>query len=72
MKIIGYTDIPSRLPTQASNLYSNNLVKLIKAMSPDKEQFDYVYKDDFGFGNIDHVVSFIYIWISLMFFLVTF
>jgi len=56
VKIIGYTDIPSRLPTQASNLYSNNLVKLIKAMSPDKEQFDYVYKDDFGFGNIDHVV----------------
>ena len=55
--MIGYTDLPSRLPTQASSLYSNNMVKLLKAMSPDKQVFDYEFKDDFGFGNIDHVVS---------------
>lgn len=55
--IIGYTDLPSRLPTQSSTLYSNNMVKLIKAMSPDSEVFDYAFKDDFGYGNIDHVVS---------------
>ncbi len=27
--IIGYTDLPSRLPTQSSNLYANNIVNLI-------------------------------------------
>lgn len=26
---IGYTDLPSRLPTQSSTLYSNNIVKLL-------------------------------------------
>uniref|UniRef100_H2ZIS3 NAD(P) transhydrogenase, mitochondrial n=1 Tax=Ciona savignyi TaxID=51511 RepID=H2ZIS3_CIOSA len=54
--IIGYTDIPSRLPTQSSNLYANNMVKLIKAISPDKETFNFEFKDDFSYGNIDHVV----------------
>uniref|UniRef100_H2ZIS5 NAD(P) transhydrogenase, mitochondrial n=1 Tax=Ciona savignyi TaxID=51511 RepID=H2ZIS5_CIOSA len=53
--IIGYTDIPSRLPTQSSNLYANNMVKLIKAISPDKETFNFEFKDDFSYGNIDHV-----------------
>ena len=28
--IIGYTDFPSRLPTQSSRLYGNNLVKLVQ------------------------------------------
>lgn len=28
--IIGFTDLPSRLPTQASQLYSNNIAKLIQ------------------------------------------
>lgn len=58
--IIGYTDIPSQLPAQSSTLYSNNMVKLIKAISPDKDLFDYEFKDDFGYGNIDHVVSLFY------------
>jgi NAD(P) transhydrogenase len=26
---IGYTDLPSRLPTQASTLYANNISKLL-------------------------------------------
>lgn len=34
--IIGYTDFPSRLPTQSSALYSNNLVNLITDMTPEK------------------------------------
>ena len=55
--VIGYSDLPSRLPTQASTLYSNNMVKLIKAISPDKEVFNYEFKDDYAYGNIDHVVS---------------
>ncbi|KAJ3100789.1 hypothetical protein HDU96_010225 [Phlyctochytrium bullatum] len=29
VKIIGYTDLPSRLPTQSSTLYSNNITKFL-------------------------------------------
>jgi len=29
VQIIGYTDLPSRLPTQASSLYANNISKLL-------------------------------------------
>jgi NAD(P) transhydrogenase subunit alpha len=35
--IIGYTDFPSRLPTQASQLYSSNLCHLIDEMTPEKD-----------------------------------
>lgn len=35
--IIGYTDLPSRLPTQSSTLYSNNLVNLLTDMTPGKD-----------------------------------
>jgi len=35
--IIGYTDMPSRLAKQASNLYSNNLYRLIQALCPEKD-----------------------------------
>ena len=33
--IIGFTDLPSRLPTQASQLFSNNVAKLIQHLSID-------------------------------------
>ena len=39
--IIGYTDLPSRLPGQASQLYSTNLVNLMKLLCKEKD------------GNID-------------------
>jgi NAD(P) transhydrogenase len=29
---IGYTDLPSRLPTQSSTLYGNNITKLLLSM----------------------------------------
>lgn len=32
--IIGYTDLPSRLAKQASNLYSNNLLRLMQHLCP--------------------------------------
>ncbi len=32
VKIIGYTDLPSRLPTQASQLYGTNIVNLLKLL----------------------------------------
>jgi len=35
--VIGYTDMPSRLPTQSSLLYSNNILNLIKLLCPEKD-----------------------------------
>jgi NAD(P) transhydrogenase subunit alpha len=35
--IIGYTDLPGRLPTQASQLYATNLVNLMKLLTPGKD-----------------------------------
>lgn len=53
---IGYTDLPSRMSTQASTLYSNNIIKLLKAISPDKENFYFDPKDNFDYGTLDHVI----------------
>uniref|UniRef100_A0A673N417 NAD(P) transhydrogenase, mitochondrial n=1 Tax=Sinocyclocheilus rhinocerous TaxID=307959 RepID=A0A673N417_9TELE len=53
---VGYTDLPSRLPTQASTLYSNNIIKLIRAISPDKEVFHFDVKNVFDYGTMDHVI----------------
>ncbi|MCK8609995.1 Re/Si-specific NAD(P)(+) transhydrogenase subunit alpha [Agromyces sp. C10] len=35
--ILGYTDLASRLPTQASQLYATNLVNLVKLLTPGKD-----------------------------------
>ena len=35
--IIGYTDLPSRLPTQSSSLYANNIVNLLTDMTSEKD-----------------------------------
>ena len=35
--VIGYTDLPSRLPTQSSQLYGTNLVNMLKLMTPEKD-----------------------------------
>lgn len=53
---IGFTDLPSRLPTQSSTLYSNNITKLIRAISPDKENFFFDVKEEFDYGTMDHVI----------------
>jgi NAD(P) transhydrogenase subunit alpha len=37
VKIIGYTDLPGRLPTQASQLFGTNLVNLLKLHTPGKD-----------------------------------
>ena len=37
VKIIGYTDLPSRLPTQASQLYGTNIVNLLKLLCKEKD-----------------------------------
>jgi len=35
--IIGFTDLPGRLPAQASQLYGTNLVNLVKLMTPEQD-----------------------------------
>ncbi len=37
VRIIGYTDLPGRLPTQASQLFGTNLVNLLKLLTPAKD-----------------------------------
>merc|ERR1712227_888384 len=49
---IGYTDLPSRLPTQASTLYSNNISKLLLSMAGDKDHFYLDMADDVVRGSI--------------------
>jgi NAD(P) transhydrogenase subunit alpha len=38
VKVIGYTDMPSRLPAQASQLYASNLMNLLDEIISDVEQ----------------------------------
>jgi NAD(P) transhydrogenase subunit alpha len=35
--IIGYSDLPSRLPQQASQLFGTNMVNLLKLLTPEKD-----------------------------------
>ena len=53
---IGYTDLPSRLSTQASTLYSNNVTKLLLSMTPAEnkkaEEFDINLDDEVVRGSI--------------------
>lgn len=37
VKIVGYSDLPSRLPTQSSQLYGTNLVNLMKLLCTEKD-----------------------------------
>ncbi len=37
VRIIGYTDLPGRLPTQSSQLYGTNIVNLMKLLTPGKD-----------------------------------
>lgn len=42
MYLVGYTDLPSRLPTQSSTLYSNNITKFLLSLVPrDKKERHY-------------------------------
>ncbi|GAW12443.1 hypothetical protein ANO14919_018090 [Xylariales sp. No.14919] len=52
VKIIGYTDLPSRLPTQSSTLYSNNIVKLLLSMAPQDKSFGIDLSDEVVRGSI--------------------
>lgn len=50
--IPGYTDLPSRLPTQSSTLYSNNITKLLLSMSPKENEFGIDLSDEVVRGAI--------------------
>lgn len=44
------------MSTQASSLYSNNILKLLKAISPDKEYFHFEPVEEFDYGTLEHVI----------------
>ncbi|KAJ5177199.1 NADP transhydrogenase beta subunit [Penicillium canariense] len=50
--IIGYTDLPSRLPAQSSTLYSNNITKLLLSMAPQDKSFGIDFNDEVVRGSI--------------------
>ena len=50
--VIGYTDLPSRLPTQASTLYSNNITKFLLSISPEDHYFGIDMEDEVVRGSI--------------------
>ncbi|KAK7420211.1 hypothetical protein QQX98_002864 [Neonectria punicea] len=52
VKIIGYADLPSRLPTQSSTLYSNNITKLLLSMAPRPGEFGIDLTDEVVRGAI--------------------
>ena len=47
MTILGYSDLPSRLATQSSRLYGNNLVKLVNLLG---------YAEDFKIDQGDEII----------------
>ncbi|KAK3359625.1 NAD(P) transhydrogenase beta subunit-domain-containing protein [Lasiosphaeria hispida] len=52
VKIIGYTDLPSRLPTQSSTLYSNNITKFLLSIAPKEKEFGIDLTDEVVRGAI--------------------
>ena len=52
VKIIGYTDLPSRLSGQSSALYSNNISKFLLTMVNKQNQFDINLNDEVHRGSI--------------------
>ncbi|PQE21547.1 hypothetical protein CJF32_00004222 [Rutstroemia sp. NJR-2017a WRK4] len=50
--IIGYTDLPSRLPSQSSTLYSNNITKFLLSIAPEDKHFGIDLKDEVVRGSI--------------------
>lgn len=52
VKIIGYTDLPSRMSGQSSSLYSNNISKLIQSMTTKDKKFTIDLTDEVVRGAI--------------------
>lgn len=52
VKIIGFYDLPSRMPGQSSALYSNNISKFFQFMINKENEFDIDLKDEVVRGAI--------------------
>lgn len=52
VKVIGYTDLPSRMSGQSSALYSNNISKFFQSMINKNNEFDIDLKDEVVRGSI--------------------
>ncbi|MGL5390039.1 MAG: Re/Si-specific NAD(P)(+) transhydrogenase subunit alpha [Shewanella sp.] len=52
VKVIGYTDLPGRLPAQSSQLYGTNLVNLMKLMCKEKNGVAQINFDDVVLRNM--------------------
>ncbi|CRG87541.1 NAD(P) transhydrogenase subunit alpha [Talaromyces islandicus] len=52
VKVIGYTDLPSRLPTQSSTLYSNNITKFLLSLADKNKGFTVDLDDEVTRGAI--------------------
>ena len=50
--IVGYTDLPSRMATQASTLYSNNIAKLFTSVGDGKSAFHIDLEDEVVRGSL--------------------
>lgn len=50
--MVGFTDLPSRLPTQSSTLYSNNITKFLLSVSTADKQFGIDLTDEVTRGAI--------------------
>ena len=46
IKVIGYTDLPSRLPSQSSELYANNLYHILDELTPNNDGVVDINMDD--------------------------
>ena len=46
IKVIGYTDLPSRLPSQSSELYANNLYHILDELTPNNDGVININMDD--------------------------
>ena len=46
VKVIGYTDLPSRMATQSSSLYSTNTRHMIDDLTPDKDGVPFTNMED--------------------------
>lgn len=51
LNALGYTDLPSRLPTQASTLYANNISKFLLSIG-EKEHYNINLEDEVVRGSI--------------------
>lgn len=52
VRIVGYTDLPGRLPTQSSEMYATNLVNLTKLLSKQKDGNIHIDFDDVILRNM--------------------